>query len=156
MFFESPTKGRLSFEQMFGDVEEFVEQDPRARYKLIVGTDSQVREKICFVTAVVILRVGKGGRFYYIKEFEKIQIGLKQRIFLETSRSLALASKLAERLAADGMADLNVEIHLDVGEDGRTRDVIREVVGMVTGSGFDARIKPESYGASTVADKYTK
>jgi len=27
---------------------------------------------------------------------------------------------------------------------------------MVSGSGFDARIKPDSYGASTVADKYTK
>jgi len=30
------------------------------------------------------------------------------------------------------------------------------VVGMVVGSGFDARIKPDSYGAMTVADKYTK
>jgi len=27
---------------------------------------------------------------------------------------------------------------------------------MVTGSGFRAKIKPEAYGASTVADKHTK
>ncbi len=63
---------------------------------------------------------------------------------------------MAEKLAENGYADLNVEIHLDVGENGQTRDLIREVVGMVVGSGFDARIKPDSYGAMTVADKYTK
>jgi predicted RNase H-related nuclease YkuK (DUF458 family) len=45
---------------------------------------------------------------------------------------------------------------LDVGEKGQTKDLIREVVGMVVGSGFDARIKPDSFGASKVADKYTK
>jgi len=49
-----------------------------------------------------------------------------------------------------------VEIHLDVGRSGETRELIREVVGMVAGSGFDAKIKPESYGASSVADKHTK
>lgn len=156
MVFESPSKGRLDFEEMFQDIREFVEEVPHGQYKLIVGTDSQVRERVCYVNAVVILRVGKGGRFYYTKEYEKMQLGLKQRIFLETSRSLAVASKLAEKLAANGLADLDVEIHLDVGEDGRTRDIIKEVVGMVTGSGFDARIKPESYGATKVADKFTK
>ncbi|HAA34763.1 MAG TPA: hypothetical protein DCD97_05580, partial [Firmicutes bacterium] len=41
-------------------------------------------------------------------------------------------------------------------EAGDTKELIREVVGMVIGSGFDARIKPESYGASKVADRYTK
>jgi predicted RNase H-related nuclease YkuK (DUF458 family) len=33
--------------------------------------------------------------------------------------------------------------------------MIKEVVGMVTGNGFKARTKPESYGASNVADKHT-
>ena len=54
------------------------------------------------------------------------------------------------------MNDLDIEIHLDVGEQGKTKEIIREVVGMVTGSGFDAIIKPDSYGASKVADKFTK
>jgi predicted RNase H-related nuclease YkuK (DUF458 family) len=156
MYFVSPTKGRLSFEQVYDDISKFVEDVPDAHYKLIVGTDSQLRERICYVTAIIILREGKGGRFYYFKEFERAKIGLKQRIFLEVSKSLGVASKLAERLAANGLADLNVEIHLDVGEEGRTREIIREVVGMVTGSGFDARIKPDSYGASKVADRFTK
>ena len=67
-----------------------------------------------------------------------------------------LAGSMADKLAENGYADMNVEIHLDVGENGQTRGLIREVVGMVVGSGFDARIKPDSFGAMTVADKYTK
>lgn len=156
MDFTSPSKGILSFEEVFRDLKELMDQEPDAQYKLIVGTDSQVREAVCYVTAIVILREGKGGRFYYAKEMERSKVGLKQRIFLETARSLTVASRLVELLAADGLGDLNVEIHLDIGEEGKTRDVIREVVGMVTGSGFDARIKPDSYGATKVADKFTK
>ena len=49
----------------------------------------------------------------------------------------------------------NLEIHIDVGEHGDTRDMIKEVVGMVTGNGFVAKTKPEAYGASYVADKHT-
>lgn len=156
MTFFNPTKGRLSFEQVFRDMVEYVSQDPESKFRLIVGTDSQLREEVCYVTAVIILREGKGGRFYYTKEREKVKLSLKQRIFYETSKSLSLAAKLAEKLAENGLADLDIEIHLDVGEQGKTKEIIREVVGMVTGSGFDARIKPESYGASKVADKYTK
>ena len=53
-------------------------------------------------------------------------------------------------------ADLSIEIHLDIGTNGDTKDLIREVVGMVVGSGFDARIKPDSFGASKVADRFTR
>ena len=33
---------------------------------------------------------------------------------------------------------------------------VREVVGMVSGSGFAAVIKPDAYGATKVADKHSK
>jgi len=49
----------------------------------------------------------------------------------------------------------DLEIHVDVGEHGATREMIKEVVGMVTGFGFVAKTKPYSYAASYVADKYT-
>jgi predicted RNase H-related nuclease YkuK (DUF458 family) len=49
-----------------------------------------------------------------------------------------------------------VEIHLDVGVHGETRELVRDVIGMVAGSGFDAKIKPEACGASKVADKYAR
>ncbi|MBU3957376.1 ribonuclease H-like YkuK family protein, partial [Patescibacteria group bacterium] len=38
---------------------------------------------------------------------------------------------------------------------GPTREMIKEVVGMVNGNGFVAKTKPESYGAFVVADKHT-
>jgi uncharacterized protein len=156
MIFNSPTKGRLTFDQVFRDIVEYIHIDSQSKYKLIVGTDSQLREEVCYVTAVLILRAGKGGRFYYAKERQKTKLGLKQRIFYETSKSLTVAARLAEKLTVNGLADLDMEIHLDVGEQGPTKEIIKEVVGMVVGSGFDARIKPDSYGASKVADKYTK
>lgn len=156
MIFNSPTKGRLTFEEAFTDIMRYVQQEPEASYKLIIGTDSQLRDETCFVTAIIIHREGKGGRYYWSRERMQMGKSLRQRIFYETSRSLGVASRLAERLAQNGYGDLNVEIHLDVGENGPSKDLIREVVGMVTGSGFEAHIKPNSYGASKVADKYTK
>lgn len=59
-------------------------------------------------------------------------------------------------MAEKGHTELNLEIHLDIGQNGQTKEMIRDIVGMITGSGFDAKIKPYSCGASTVADKYTK
>lgn len=156
MHFISPTRGRLSFDDVFSDMVAYIAEAPEARYRVIIGTDSQFGEETCFVTAVIVHREGKGARYYYTRERERVERSLRQRIFYETARSLGLAGRMAEKLAENGYADMNVEIHLDVGENGQTRDLIREVVGMVVGSGFDARIKPDSYGAMTVADKYTK
>jgi uncharacterized protein len=156
MMFNSPTKGRMTFGQVFKDIVGYIQNDSKTKYKLIVGTDSQLREDVCYVTAILILREGKGGRFYYTKELEKAKLSLKQRIFYETSKSLTMAAKLADKLTVNGLSELDIEIHLDVGEQGQTKEIIKEVVGMVVGSGFDARIKPDSYGASKVADKYTK
>ena len=52
-------------------------------------------------------------------------------------------------------AKYDLEIHIDVGEAGPTREMIKEVVGLVTGNGFTAKTKPEGYGAFVVADKHT-
>jgi len=154
--FISPTRGKLDFDALFEDIASYMQEAPDCRYRLIIGTDSQLAEETCFVTAIIVHREGKGARYYYSRDKERVSRSLRQRIYYETSRSLAVASHLAERLSRNGYADLNVEIHLDVGENGETRELIREVVGMVVGSGFNARIKPYSYGATKVADKHTK
>lgn len=158
-YFINPTKGRLSFDETFADIVEFIGLMPSIRHKLIIGTDSQFREDngTCFVTAIIVHREGKGGRYYYRKYIDPtIGRSFKQRLFYEASQSLGLASRLTEKLAENGYSDLNVEIHLDVGEVGPSREILKEVVGMVIGSGFDAQIKPFSFGASSVADRYTK
>lgn len=156
MMFISPSRGVLDFEGMFADIIDFMDRSPEGRYRLIIGTDSQLRDDTTFVTAVIVHHEGKGARYFYTKERQRKMESLRQRILYEASLSLNLAARLAERLARNGHSDMNVEIHLDVGREGETRELIREVVGMVAGSGFDAKIKPESYGASTVADKHTK
>lgn len=158
MLFYSPSRGELTFQAVFHDLLEYANVNPEDKYKLIIGTDSQafLNENVVFVTAVIIHRVGKGGRFYYHKQKTRYMKSLRQRIYYETFLSLDVASRLTEKLAQNGHNDLNVEIHLDVGEKGETREIIKEVVGMVIGSGYHALIKPYSYGATTVADRYTK
>lgn len=155
MLFTSPSRGSMDLDAVFDDILAFVREGGDC--KLIVGSDSQAsRNEVLFVTAIVIHRLGKGARFYYQKHHRRPMKSLRQRIFYETSLSLELAGKLAGRLARTGAPIENVEIHLDVGPNGKTTDLIREIVGMVTGSGFNAKIKPNSYGASKVADKFTK
>jgi hypothetical protein len=76
---------------------------------------------------------------------------------VETLLSLDLAKKLVPLLKDElaGFAPYDFEIHIDVGEAGPTREMIKEVVGLVTGNGFTAKTKPEGYGAFVVADKHT-
>ncbi|WP_366923397.1 ribonuclease H-like YkuK family protein [Metallumcola ferriviriculae] len=156
MNFVSPSKGRLSLEEVFNDIMAFMEEIPGDCYKIIIGTDSHVKNDTCFVTAIIVHRVGRGARYYYRKKRQRKIESLRQKIFYETALSLDTAGKVAEHLAKSGHGDMDLEIHLDIGPHGDTKELIREVVGMVIGSGFDAKIKPNSSGASTVADKYTK
>jgi hypothetical protein len=154
--FVSPTKGRMTWDEMLTDILESMIGANEYQYKIIIGTDSQVRVETCLVTAVIIHRVGKGARYYYRKKSHRKIKSLRQRIFYEAALSLEVASKLASLLAEKGYEELDMEIHLDVGNKGETKDMIRELVGMIVGSGFDAKIKPDSCGASKVADKHTK
>jgi predicted RNase H-related nuclease YkuK (DUF458 family) len=153
--FISPTKGRLSFDQVFEEVMAYASENPEDSYRLIVGTDSQLRDETCFVTALIVHRRGKGGRFFYTRSHDSYARSLRQRIFYEASLSLSLAFRLTEKLSESGQ-ELNMEIHLDVGSNGATKSLVKEVVGMVNGSGYLCKIKPDSYGASSVADRYTK
>ncbi len=159
--FTSPSIGVITYDQMFQEIIGYMAEDTDMKYKLIVGTDSHLREEeYVFVVAVIIHRISKGGRYFYQKQKYNNIHSLRQKIFYEASLSLHTAGMLAASLAANGLDErfdnLDVEIHLDVGRDGSTRELIREVIGMVTGSGFAPIIKPDSYGASKVADKYTK
>ena len=154
--FVSPTSGVLSFDEMFAVVVEYINQSPDQIYNLIIGTDSFLNSETLFVSAVIIHRVGHGGRYFYKKIPRRKMDNLKQRIFFEATMSLELASIIKTRLDDNGFRKLPVEIHLDVGDKGETREIIRELVGMVTGSGYAARTKPDSFGASKVADRHSK
>lgn len=159
--FHSPSKGEMDIDGIVHEISGFVAESPDRNYRLVIGTDSQTKRingiaEIDFVTAVVIHRIGAGGRYFWSRQRQRRKYVLREKIYTETARSLELAESLVpiiRRAIPAGKYDL--EIHIDVGPLGPTRDMIKEVVGMVTGSGYTAKTKPESYGASTVADRHT-
>lgn len=157
MSFVSPSKGEMSLQELVKDILTYVSEDTSLPYKLIVGSDSQSSvDGTCFVRAIIIHRIGKGARYYYSKKMGKRMNSMKQRIFYEASLSLNLADQLMNSLRENGREDMKVEIHLDVGTHGATRELVKDIIGMIVGSGFDARIKPDACAASTVADRYTR
>lgn len=162
--FNSPTWGALGFEEVFVKAADFIsgqteegEAASKYRYRLIVGTDSAPRngEHTEYITAFIIHRVGLGGVYFWKRTVQKRAVTLRERIYREASLSIDFAKFLVERLVTEGLLDLDLEIHVDVGKVGETRDIITEVVGMVRGNGFEVKTKPESFGASKVADRHT-
>jgi uncharacterized protein len=159
--FWSPSAGRLSKKQLINQINTFISSDPKTFYRLVIGTDSQVKaqngSKYCdFVSALVIHRNGQGARYFVQKTRHEGTLVLRDRIYQETTLSLTLAHSLVPELRkAFASYKYDLEIHIDVGERGETREMIKEVVGMVNGNGFVAKTKPNSWGASSVADKHT-
>jgi len=159
--FFNPTKGHLTVPQVIGEIASFVDEDPSGFYSIIIGSDSQSKRingksEIDFVTAVIVHRRGRGARYFCKKNRVYKHVVLREKIYSETLMSLELAEELVPKLrSVISPAKYDFEIHIDVGPLGPTRDMIREVVGMVNGNGYRAKTKPQAWGASSVADKYT-
>lgn len=162
--FHSVTYGDLKLSEVISNIKIFLENDSNAKYSLIIGTDSQekIDEKgkkmINLVTAVVVYRKGFGGQYFWKrKNYYEIHT-LRDKIYAETMESLNFATMFVPQFqkSLNGKSlNYDLEIHVDVGEYGQTREMIKEVVGMVVGNGFVAKTKPQAYGASYVADKHT-
>ena len=164
--FYSPSKGDLSFKKTIKEIYEYMSEQPEKFYDIVVGCDSSSDDRLSFPVAIVILRVGAGGRFFlkkmkYPLAFKKKFSNWHQRILQEVLLSCELALSLRESLGKEfqnPFSNLNYQfryIHADVGEQGQTRDMIKEVVGLIKSNGFEAKIKPEAYAASVVADRFT-
>lgn len=158
--FVSPTLGSIGTNEMIDQISLFVDEEPSSFYSLIIGTDSQTRNsngktEVDFVSAIVIYRKGKGARYFWRKEKHKKSPLLRDKIYTETLMSLDIAEELVPEIRKKvSPSKYDLEIHIDVGPLGPTRDMIKEVVGMVNGNGFVAKTKPDSWGASSVADKH--
>lgn len=163
--FQSVTHGELTIDDLIHFIISFLEEEPLSTYSLIIGTDSHEKNNLVngkhpinLVTAIVVHRRGFGGKYFWKrKELTKIST-LREKIYAETFESLNFATDFVPMLKKklNGKSPLyNLEIHIDVGEHGDTRDMIKEVVGIVSGSGFVAKTKPEAYAASSVADRHT-
>ena len=155
--FQSPTYGELTYPQIREKILGFLSGDPDCSYRVVVGTDSQPHngEGVDFVTAIVVHRIGHGGIYFWKRIVNKKHYVLRQRMYEEAALSLGTAEEVVTLLHRDGISKYDVEIHVDIGKFGPTRDMIAEIVGMIRGSGWSVKIKPDSYAASKVADRYT-
>lgn len=145
----------MSFGQVLSEIVSIMEEDPQVHYEIMVGSDSHEEpSEVDFVTAIIVHRVGKGGRYFWRRQRERGIYTLRQKIYQEATLSFELAQFLMKELQARTALDYDLEIHVDVGRVGKTRELIDEVVGMIVGSGFQVKIKPDSYAASSVADKH--
>jgi len=148
----------LQFDEVIAAIYEFTREDLDHEYRVILGTDSEGYGNVAFASAIVVHRVGAGGRAFICKNTLPTH-SLRQKIYNEATLSIALAHELMPRLTellGEKFIQENLIIHVDIGQKGETRDMISEVTGMVRGSGFKVEIKPDSFAASSVADLYAK
>ena len=160
----SLTHGEIKIAESISLIKDFLEERPNEEYSLVIGTDSHEKtnegnsKTINLVTAILIHRKGYGGKYFWRRRNMSNIHNLRGKIYAETLESLNFALlyvPLLRRVLNGDSPSYNLEIHVDVGEHGDTRDMIKEVVGMVTGNGFVVKTKPYAYGASYVADKHT-
>lgn len=134
-----------------------------ADYSLVIGTDSQNHEKTKIVSVICITCRGHGGIFFYEITKEKLIQDVRQKLQKETTLSLNLAYKLVDELEKKKEYEelyLNcpISIHVDAGNSpkGKTAELIPEIVGWIKACGYDAFVKPNSFVASSIADKLSK
>lgn len=163
--FQSITHGELTSSEVIRLIKSFLEEEPSSTYSLLIGTDSHEKngsgnagQTISLVTAILVHRRGFGGKYFWKRKDAHNIHTLREKIYAETFESLNFATGFVPVLkkSLNGKSPLyNLEIHIDVGEHGDTRDMIKEVVGIVSGNGFVAKTKPVAYAASYVADRHT-
>ena len=119
----------------------------------IIGTDSQNyrgASKCTFTSMLIAYNPGRGGTAILHKNTVPYMDNLRQRLLMEAMRSLELAWHVDAQIDSESV----LTIHLDVNDSlkyksGRYRD---ELVGLIVAQGFNARVKPDAWGASQVAD----
>lgn len=155
-FLNSSLGIRMTVDEVVRAIVDFMRIEPSRHYKVTIGTDSELlRGKTAdFVTAIVVHRVGNGGRYFW-RRFELGKFhNLRDRIIKEVLVSLEVAEKVLTELKKHPLPEFDFEIHADIGENGATKAMIQEVVAMIRANNFQAKTKPESYAASNVADRH--
>lgn len=161
--FQNPSQGELLFGEMLREVVKFMRVEPLASYKVMIGSDSNGGQVLDLVSVVAVHRVGNGGRYFWHRQTREGVKSLRQKIYAEVTTSLELASlflpafrRELRQSEAESEMPFDFEIHVDVGSKGETRDLIREVTGMVRGYGYEVMVKPLSAAATSVADRHVR
>lgn len=156
--FISPTYGKMTKAQVYDYLVKKIIDDKNTRahkYSIIVGTDSQNTYRTKFVSVICLIDEGRGGQYFYHIDWSNKIKDINTKIFTETEFSLQIARDLNKFLHEKGLR-AEVEVHVDIGRQGKTKDLIQSILGWITAEGFKAKIKDESQVASTIADKISK
>ncbi|NLG88261.1 MAG: hypothetical protein GX494_03450 [Clostridiaceae bacterium] len=166
MSYFNSTQKNMSFEDVLENIVRFIKASPDNRYRLAVGTDSQVKGRYtCFATGIHIHRIGQGAWCCVEKRIErKRYTSLKEKISMETLITYDVVFRLNEHLIYTLCEltenyknfEFRLEAHIDIGTRGETRKLIREMVGYFESIGIDAKIKPDSFVASSYANRFSK
>ncbi|WP_192930173.1 ribonuclease H-like YkuK family protein [Alkaliphilus pronyensis] len=153
---KSITYGELSFEEVCTKIKEYIKKDLEGIYVISIGTDSQSYGGATkMVSVITIVRKSKGGIFFYDIKSLKLIKDLRRKIFAETQYSLELAGRVMQFLEKNEV-HAAMEVHVDIGESGETKSLIREIAGWVGALGYKCCIKPASYSSSGIADRLSK
>jgi len=155
-----PNKAHINWQEICNNINYLVNNN--YDHQIIIGTDSQpVANKTVVVVAVCILSDMEGFKrtFYYGKERVEKFKNLYSRISYETQLSIQTANSLREYTSSMSN-DLNISIHLDVSSEkakAKTSKYSNNLINLVKAYDFpNVEVKPNSWAASSVADKYTK
>ena len=158
MIFISPTNGKMTKTEIYDFILKKIQENQITKehdYSIIVGTDSQNSYKTKMVLVICLIDKGHGGRYFYHIDWMKKIKDINTKIYTETEKSLEIAREL-NKFLHDNDVRAEVEVHVDIGRHGKTKELIQGILGWVTSEGFTAKIKDESWVASTIADKISK
>lgn len=163
-FFKTGDGKKVSMQQVYRLIADYIKVDTSAEYEIGVGTDSQNHAQTKIVEIISVRRIGRGGIFFYRTELMPRIQRLKDKIYEETSRSIENANGLIDEIELILLEDdididklkIDFSIHCDVGYYGKTKTLIDEIVGWVHSLDYEVKIKPDSYIASGIADKFSK
>lgn len=153
---------QVEFEDVIVKLKEFYNKTKQydSEYQIIVGTDSQNHANTTVVNVIAMVCEGHGGIFFYEKTTIPKVKDVKIKLQIETNESLNVALKLVDLVEKDEELYLNcpISIHVDAGNSvkGKTKELIPGLVGWINSCGFSASVKPDSFAASSIADKFSK
>lgn len=144
---------------MFADVVADIKNHANINGKVYIGTDSQVIKKECIFSTAICLHGGdnqEGGKYYIRKvKFNADKFpSLLSRISSEVEKSIAIAMKIL-----NDIPKVNIELHLDVSpseKQEKSSKFADMLIGYAKGVGFECKVKPDAFAATTIADKHTK
>ena len=163
--FYTGTERKIDFDQIPKALVDFYEKTKifDTSHHIIIGTDSQNHYTTKVVTVICMICEGHGGIFFY--EITNIPVvkEVRRKLRIETQESLETAEKLVELLESDEeyeelYLDCPISIHVDAGNSpkGKTKELIPEITGWVKACGYNVSVKPDSFAASSIADKISK